>query len=678
MNKTCTFFILIVFWATLSCEKKPHSASDHVAWADSTAERATNLMDGKDAAASIRYLDSAYQAMPHPGLGDLWKKYNVKASYYKHYDHNLIKRRLYVDSMLTILDKAKTTYRNEYAHSLYALANLLEEEKKYNQAFKQYYDGRNFSKGILDNCSMSDFTSALGVIRYRQEQYRQAIPYFKQAYDEVASCSNPVFQYGFIQRQSVLNSIALCFEKSGRPDSAVVYYNRALDFIKASPNRYPHKRDFITTARAVVEGNLGGTYAKLNQFQAAETHLLTNIRLNDRPGFSIEDAQTGKIKLARLYINHNRLPKAKLLLDELGADLVSGRGRSISHGEIWENWYQLKGLYYDKAGDLVNAYRFSSKYHAYRDSLDRLNNGLKKVDMDQVLREHEQKYKLSMLEKSSELKTSYVIGLSVFLGMALCLIFVIWLFYHRSRTNVRNLTELNSQMQRTLSALENSQRENARLMKIVAHDLRNPIGAMSSMAEMMLDDDNRAEDDRGFLKLIKDSGTNSLELVNNLMHMNGSSDEPFKREDVNLADLVQQCADMLALRASQKQQEIRLHLKPAVLRLNYEKMWRVVSNLISNAIKFSPSGSVIDLSIETGPKWVQLSVRDTGIGIPPDVGDKIFDVFTESKRKGTSGEESFGLGLSITKQIVEAHAGKISFESAPNQGTTFRIRLPVE
>lgn len=660
----------------MSCEKIPHSSSDHVVWADSIAERATNLMDSKDAAASIRYLDSAYQALPDPGVGDLWKKYNVKVSYYKYYAHNLEKQRLYVDSMLTILGKAKTAYRHEYARSLYALANLLEEEKKYNQAFKQYFDGRNFAKGILDNCSMSDFTSALGVIRYRQEQYRQAIPYFKQAYDEVASCSNPVFQYGFIQRQSVLNSIALCFEKAGQPDSAVFYYNRALEFIKASPNRYPHKRDFITTARAVVEGNLGGAYAKLNQFKDAETHLLTNIRLNDRPGFSIEDAQTGKTKLARLYIKQNLLSKAKPLLDGLETDLESGRGKSIAHGDIWENWYQLKWHYYDKAGDVTGAYRFSTKYHAYRDSLDRLNNGLKKVDMDQVLREHEQKYKLSMLEKSSELKTSYVIGLSVFLAMALCLIFVIWLFYHRSRTNVKNLTELNSQMQQALSALEISQRENARLMKIVAHDLRNPIGAMSSMAEMMLDDDNRADDDREFLKLIKDSGNNSLELVNNLMHMDGSSMEDFKREEVNLADLVQQCADMLAHRAAQKQQQIRLHLKPAVLRLNYEKMWRVISNLISNAIKFSPLGSVIDVSIEPGPKGVQLSIRDTGIGIPPEVGDKIFDVFTESKRKGTSGEESFGLGLSITKQIVEAHDGKISYESVPNKGTTFRILLP--
>jgi tetratricopeptide (TPR) repeat protein len=208
MIKTYILLILIVLWVATSCEKFPNHTSDHIAWADSTAERATNLMDGAQAASSLTYLDSAYESLPKPGIGDLWKKYNVKASYYTHYGHDFVKRRMYVDSMLTILENVKTKYRYEYAHSLYVLAELLQEEKQYNQAFKAYFDGRNFSKGSLDNCSMSDFTNALGIVRYRQEQYRQAIPYLKQALTEIKSCSNPAFQYGFIQHQSILNSIA--------------------------------------------------------------------------------------------------------------------------------------------------------------------------------------------------------------------------------------------------------------------------------------------------------------------------------------------------------------------------------------------------------------------------------------------------------------------------------------
>ncbi|CAG4999490.1 Adaptive-response sensory-kinase SasA [Dyadobacter sp. CECT 9275] len=677
MLKFFFYLFLTGLWISTSCKNTGNAGRDHVAWADTVAEHSLNLMSGTEPASAIRYLDSSYATLSDPGITDLWKKYNLKVGYYTHYERDLQKRRMYVDSMLLVLKKVPGRYEEEYSHSLFLMAGLLQEEKKYNQAFQIYYQGRNFARAHLENCSLSEFSNALGIIRYKQEQYTAAIPYLRQAFQEIESCDNPSFEIKFIHAQSILNTTALCFQKSNMPDSAVKYYNRAIHFIISNQKLYPNKQNFMTMARAVVEGNLGGVYAQMGRFDEAEKHLLTNISLNDRPGFGIEDAQTAKLKLIRLYIDHNLLSKASNLLDQLGADLSSGRGKSIAHADIWENWYHLKWLYYDKTGDIVAAYRFSNKYHTYRDSLDHLQKGIKEVDMDQVLREQDQKYKLSLLEKDSQLKTTYVIGLSTVLAMALSLSLVIWLYYHRSRTNVRNLTAVNNQMQQALSALENSQLENSKLMKIVAHDLRNPIGAMASVADIMLLDDHRSDGDRELLKLIKDAGNNSLNLVGNLLHMNSTPETNFNREDVNLQDLAQQCADMLAIRASQKQQEIMLDLKPVILRINYEKMWRVVSNLISNALKFSPSGSKIYLSIQTSPQYATLTVRDEGIGIPPESGNKIFDAFTRSKRNGTAGEESFGLGLSITKQIVEAHGGTIHYESDGHSGTAFIIQLPM-
>jgi signal transduction histidine kinase len=70
-------------------------------------------------------------------------------------------------------------------------------------------------------------------------------------------------------------------------------------------------------------------------------------------------------------------------------------------------------------------------------------------------------------------------------------------------------------------------------------------------------------------------------------------------------------------------------------------------------------------------------VKDTGLGIPDDIQDKIFDPFTTARRKGTQGEQPFGLGLYISKQIVEAHNGKIWVESEPGKGTTFYVELPI-
>lgn len=80
--------------------------------------------------------------------------------------------------------------------------------------------------------------------------------------------------------------------------------------------------------------------------------------------------------------------------------------------------------------------------------------------------------------------------------------------------------------------------------------------------------------------------------------------------------------------------------------------------------------------MKPAPDAVTISVSDQGIGIPPEMKDKIFDMFTEAKRIGTKGEQPFGMGLAIAKQIVEAHGGIIWCESVPGIGTTFYVELP--
>jgi signal transduction histidine kinase len=93
-------------------------------------------------------------------------------------------------------------------------------------------------------------------------------------------------------------------------------------------------------------------------------------------------------------------------------------------------------------------------------------------------------------------------------------------------------------------------------------------------------------------------------------------------------------------------------------------------------MKFSPEGSVINVALLDRQDTVLISVADHGIGIPENLRNQVFSMFTDAKRPGTSGEQSFGLGLAISRQIVEAHEGKIWFESNAGAGTTFYVELP--
>jgi signal transduction histidine kinase len=177
--------------------------------------------------------------------------------------------------------------------------------------------------------------------------------------------------------------------------------------------------------------------------------------------------------------------------------------------------------------------------------------------------------------------------------------------------------------------------------------------------------------------MIQQSSNNSLKLIQDLVQIHVPVSETVK-EPVELRDLLGYCIEMLHLKVSEKKQQISLEAVPANVLGDSEKLWRVFSNLISNAIKFSPEKSKINVTLEMKGEEAIIAIRDHGIGIPENLQDKIFSMSPDAKRKGTAGEPSFGLGLAICKQIVEANNGKIWFESEVNKGTSFFVSFSSE
>ncbi|RZL29826.1 MAG: ATP-binding protein [Pedobacter sp.] len=137
------------------------------------------------------------------------------------------------------------------------------------------------------------------------------------------------------------------------------------------------------------------------------------------------------------------------------------------------------------------------------------------------------------------------------------------------------------------------------------------------------------------------------------------------------------CVNLLQSKAQSKRQNLQLQTFELNLKGSRDKLWRVVSNLISNAIKFSPDEAIIKIAMQKKQHSVLISVADSGIGISEEMQDKIFELYTDAKREGTAGEETYGLGLFISKQIVLAHNGKIWCESVPGLGSTFYVDLPL-
>ncbi len=213
------------------------------------------------------------------------------------------------------------------------------------------------------------------------------------------------------------------------------------------------------------------------------------------------------------------------------------------------------------------------------------------------------------------------------------------------------------------------------ILGIVAHDLRNPLAAIKTLAMVMEDDEEINDDNRENLQMIKSACDKAASIINDLLETAHNEINEFDVETTEINQFLRTVADEW-----RKQSNKRVNIsyngtaEHVYSNINCEKMQRVMDNLISNAVKFSGDSNV-EISLRTLASQVVINVRDFGMGIPRDLLPFIFDRFSKASRRGVRGEESVGLGLSIVRQIIKKHGGEIGVESVEQQGTTFTIKL---
>jgi len=222
-----------------------------------------------------------------------------------------------------------------------------------------------------------------------------------------------------------------------------------------------------------------------------------------------------------------------------------------------------------------------------------------------------------------------------------------------------------------------------RLLGIAAHDLRSPLAGIESVAELLkgpLGGD--ATEREKWLALIVTACRTMRNLINSLLDVakiqQGKID--LDPRPVDVGDFV---ASVIPLpRRICEAKGIRLTAAVSCQRAEHvfdtDRIGQVLNNLISNAAKFSNSGTSIRLEASDGPEGLTFAVSDEGLGIRADDIPKLFGEFQQTLTKATAGEKGSGLGLAICKRLVELHGGRIGVESAPGQGSRFWFTLPGE
>lgn len=215
----------------------------------------------------------------------------------------------------------------------------------------------------------------------------------------------------------------------------------------------------------------------------------------------------------------------------------------------------------------------------------------------------------------------------------------------------------------------------------ISHELRTPLTLIVGPLEHLLKRDNLSADQREQLGIVSNNASKMLRLVNQILDFQKIQHGKMQLmvEQVDLVTLVGKQVSDFSLLA--KTMQIGLHYEHRAEHLyawvDAEKVGQIVSNLLSNAFKYSQVGRPINVTVDQSADSVILSVQDYGVGLTSDKLKRLFERFGSHERRTPSGQESSGIGLSLTKELVELHHGTITVNSQEGVGTCFKVSLPL-
>ena len=254
------------------------------------------------------------------------------------------------------------------------------------------------------------------------------------------------------------------------------------------------------------------------------------------------------------------------------------------------------------------------------------------------------------------------------------------------RTDITELKQREEALRAAREVAELANRAKSEFLANMSHELRTPLNAIIGFSEVILKEmfgPLANERYTGYVKDIYDSGTHLYELINDILDISKAEAGKLELHEstVAMADVVARCLRLVAERTEHALVTITTDIAEDLPKLvaDERKLKQILINLLSNAVKFTPEGGAIDIAATVDPDgWMRLSVKDTGIGIAPEDIETVMAPFGQVDSRLARRYEGTGLGLPLTKSLVELHGGTIAIESEVDVGTTVIIRLPAE
>jgi signal transduction histidine kinase len=469
------------------------------------------------------------------------------------------------------------------------------------------------------------------------------------------------------EEYAILNSLtnlgAIC-NQLHEADSALYYLNKAADRVKS----FKQPQDLTS-----LRNNLGNAWFAKKDFLRALPYFRQNYQVNLAQGDSAE-LWYDVLNMGDVMIELKQYDSARYWIDE-ALRLAIGLGSKRKEADT----YQLYAKYYDMTGNYRGAFSALQQWN-------RIDTSLVNAETRQTIVEMDERYKARQREQENKLLQSQVLaGTLRFrnLLIALCSIAVLAIatgvFLYRDRVRNRKLEQINALVHAQNEKLADLNAEKNALISMVSHDLHTPFTTIHMWAQVLdAEEASFTEEQRKAIERIRKAAAGGEQLINRILDVE-ASDVNRKRiqlEPVQLHDLLRDIARNFQLEADMKGVILLKGSLPAITLLSDRQLLeRAISNLLSNALKFSSAGDRVWLEASVEPGEVQIKVRDEGPGISPEDQRKIFAQYTRADASPTGGEKSTGLGLFIVQRIMHELQGSVTCTSAPGEGATFTLHL---
>ena len=559
---------------------------------------------------------------------------------------------------LEISNNIKSSYELAISHQ--CIAEIYSLRGHYERALEHFLAALKLFTSLENQTKIAICDNSIGNVFMHTGDYNQASSYFLQALTLNKKLKN------IEDIASNYNNIGNAFLLQDSIDKGLSYFLVSLMIADSLKN---------TTEVIKLLNNIGTGYLRLKKFEMAMNSFekAAKLSLQQQNQYSLAQSY---LNIAKVYNNTNHFSSALKFALKSYQLAVSENYNMI----VYETENLLSQIYVS-LGNYRNAYHHYVKYKLLSDSIFNDANS-KKLAIIQA------KYELENSEKENQLlrirneeskktihrKNIIVSVSSMLILVSLILVFVLLYFNNRFK-------KLNQILEKQSNELKELNLQKDKFFSFVVHNIKNPFSTIYGFSELMLKSAEKKEQDKmlRYSQYIYDSSEGIKEILNNLLEWSRLQRGSYEYNPVRL-DLEGLIKDLVELNnKSAAKKSIALsyeNIENKYVYADRQMVYTILQNLISNAIRYNIENGKINLSVVNKGRFIEVTIADTGEGIPEDRIDRIF-VFNPSPASATDESRGAGMGLIICKELVTKNGGDITVTSTAGEGSSFSFTLPV-